>query len=91
MLTNSAMMHVAHVSGVEALAILKKFEDAAAGRKVRILSDYNGQSFGSSKPSQRGSVCTVKQAKWHNGDWSLQLDEWAYGHPFIALNEVEFL
>ena len=30
------------------------------GRKVRIISDYNGQPFGSSKKALKGKVMTIK-------------------------------
>lgn len=35
---------------------------ALVGRKIKVLSDYNGQCYGSSKPSQKGKTLTIASA-----------------------------
>lgn len=35
---------------------------ALVGRKIKVLSDYNGQCYGSSKPSQKGKMLTIASA-----------------------------
>ncbi|QLJ16253.1 hypothetical protein H0H12_10150 [Pseudomonas putida] len=35
---------------------------ALVGRKIKVLSDYNGQCYGASKPSQKGKTLTIASA-----------------------------
>ena len=65
------------------------------GRKVRIVGDWNGQPYGSSKPSRTGKVFTATGVSLSGhqpyGSWSgVQVEE----HPYDAppyLRDVEFL
>lgn len=77
---------------IEAKAPMDCMNAAVRGRKIRILSDYNGQPYGNSKPSQKGAICSVMHTvfDYHHG-WQLQLAEFAYGHPFILMSDVEFV
>ena len=70
-----------------------KIRTSLKGRKVEILSNYNGQPHGRSKPSQRGNVLTVRDATLDldGSDIALQLEEFALGHPFIGFGDVKFV
>lgn len=71
---------------------VEDFRRAVVGRKVRILSNYNGQMYGRSKRSQHGQIVTIKQAHLSALDnWCFQLEEFASGHPFIQMKDVEFV
>ncbi len=58
-------------------------------KEVKIISNYNGQPYGSSKPSLKGKVFKIKdiiiddkQIYFHNGN---------IDHCYISIHEVEFL
>lgn len=58
-------------------------------RKVRVISNFNGQAVGTSKPSLKGRVFTVIAAGPERHGVSLYLD---YKHTTsVRASEVEFL
>lgn len=60
------------------------------GRKVKIVGDWNGQPYGSSRPSRKGQVFTAAGISL-NGQWSsIQIKEYPYDAP-PYLNQVEFI
>ena len=66
--------------------------EIVGGRKVRIVSNWNGQPFGESRPSRYGQEFTVDQVSVSNGpSWVyIGIAEHQYDAP-PRLNEVEFL
>lgn len=55
------------------------------GQKVRVLTDYNGQPYGSSKPSLKGHIFTVTSVLFgYNVQISLEGQR-----LFLNLDEVE--
>jgi hypothetical protein len=60
------------------------------GRTVRIVSDYNGQPYGRSRPSQRGRVAKIVSVVVDAGEAQPQvlLDDWGC---YMDLDEVELL
>lgn len=61
------------------------------GRKVRILSDYNGQDMGTSRPSLKGRVFTVTWACYDRGSVTVGLDGPRHLTNAVDLKEVEVL
>jgi len=58
------------------------------GRKVKILSDFNGQPYGTSKKSLKGKILTVKMVTANYADVQVLLE----GEKlFIPVEEVEFM
>lgn len=70
-------------------AILAETEKALVGQRVKIVSNYNGQPHGRSKPSQRGQEGEVECVHFdpHWGP-SLKLKD---RDLYLGLDEVEFL
>lgn len=67
----------------------KGIHEAAVGRRVRILSNYNGQPIGRSRPSLKGKVFHVTHAFWSdNNGVCLFIEDYGVSIP---LNEVEFV
>ena len=46
--------------GEQVAALQKKAQEIGAGQWVRIISDYNGQEHGHSRPSLRGLVVPIR-------------------------------
>lgn len=61
------------------------------GKKVLILSNYNGQDYGRSKPSQKGKIHKISQADIVDGKIYIALRGFEYGHPFLELWEWELV
>lgn len=58
------------------------------GQKVRILSNYNGQSYGRSRKSKKGTIQTIREAYFYGTSWAICL----VGEiRCLGLNEVEFI
>lgn len=90
-MTGKQLMEAAELTDRRIRETRRMFHELIVGRKVRILSEYNGQPYGRSQPSQKGRVCMVKGTSHGPQGWTLQLEEFAYGHPFIPISEVEIL
>jgi len=71
--------------------ILKlKADTLVIGRPVRILSDYNGQPYGKSRKSLKGTVMTVERVGTIDPHWGVSL--FLRGERVaIREDEVEFL
>ena len=65
--------------------------DHVAGKKVTILSNFNGQPHGRSRKSLKGSVQTVKRASFDGGSLWLWLEDGGQCWCAIGFEEVEFL
>jgi hypothetical protein len=76
--------------GKEICAIKKRAELLVVGEKVRILSDFNGQAFGNSKPSLKGQIFIVAEVMVDD-DYDIYLWDGDNEHCFINLNEIEFI
>jgi hypothetical protein len=75
----------------EVKRLLDGLESRLKGRRVRILSNYNGQPWGSSKRSLKGKVLEVERI-YYDGWPSCPVTLALKGHRlFIRFNEVEFL
>jgi membrane protein implicated in regulation of membrane protease activity len=58
------------------------------GRTIKIVSDYNGQPYGSSKKSIKGSIWRIKSV-WFNGDtWGVFIDGYSVG---LCYDEIEII
>jgi len=66
-----------------------RVSEMVVGRKARILSNFNGQACGRSKPSLKGKIITVKNVSIDS--YGCQLWDGNYDHCFIPMDEVEFL
>jgi len=78
--------HVRHVQSINDDA-----NRALKGVRVRIVSDYNGQPYGRSKPSLKGTICTVDSVSIDDNRAHIFLKEYLYGHPSVGLNDIEFI
>jgi len=58
-------------------------------RKAKVLSNFNGQMCGTSKPSMKGKIITIKQV--HIDSLGCSLWDGNYDHCFIPIEEVEFI
>lgn len=69
----------------------KYITDALVGRRVRVLSDHNGQLYGRSRRSWRGEIRTIVAVRIDlDGGIQLCLE----GHEYescISADEVEFV
>lgn len=73
------------------LKIAKINQDAKEliqGREMKILSDYNGQPYGSSKPSLKGKIFRVESVSIE-GDGCQLLPKGMY--VYLPIEEVEIL
>ena len=63
---------------------------ALEGKRYKIISDFNGQPYGHSKPSLKGKVFVVRGVVVDEYEdvsvWNGNID-----HCFINLDEVEFI
>jgi len=59
------------------------------GRKVRIISDYNAQPYGSSKPSLRGEIVTIIDLHF-DPYWGITFGLMEY-QLYIPMIEVELV
>lgn len=54
------------------IEVLQKFLlENFKGKKIRIISDWNGQQFGTSKPSKKGKIYTIDLIGVYNGKLSV--------------------
>lgn len=75
----------------EVKRLLDALEASLKGRKVRILSNYNGQPWGGSKPSLKGKVLKVERV-YYDGWPSCPVTLLLEGQRlYIRFNQVEFL
>lgn len=73
----------------DAVAAHNLAESMLKGRSIRIVSDYNGQPYGSSKPSLCGQECVVEQVNF-DMQWGISLK--LKNHSlYIKLDEVELV
>ncbi len=71
------------------LEILKK---ELIGKKVKIISNYNGQQFGSSKPKLTGKIFEIKSVFYNNSNVESPIGIFIEGHLLgLSLSEVEFI
>lgn len=73
----------------EQLAIRDKLCEHLIGRKYRVLSNFNGQLYGSSKKPLTGKVFEIKLIAVDSGGISVWDGD--YNHCYIDLSEVELL
>jgi len=69
----------------------KEIGDKFEGRSVRILSNYNAQPYGNSKPSLKGKVFKITSAHIDSRDCYFFLEGYEYGCSGVFIDEVEFL
>lgn len=62
-----------------------KLDTLVAGRKIRVLSNYNGQPYGRSRKSLHGQVLTVERGSFH-GHWGISF---ATEEERLYINEKE--
>jgi hypothetical protein len=77
------------VDGISALS--KQAAALLVGKRVRIISKYNGQQYGSSRKPLTGheaNVCSVSIDRFGCHVW---LEGLHYGYPALELREVEFV
>jgi len=88
--TNSELKHeiVTYISKIKAIEVSVK--EMLIGRQARIISDYNGQLYGHSKPSLRGKVITIKYASIDSLGCSVWDGDWN-NRAYIGIDEIEFL
>lgn len=75
----------------EMKAIEQEVSEAMRGKFVEVISDYNGQMCGSSKPSQSGKILEVATFFYSHGEPQLFLSKFRYGCPALGLDEVRFV
>lgn len=75
----------------EIKAIQRRIVRQLKGRRVRIISKYNGQPYGSSRKPWTGREGIIEQASLDEYDCLLWLDIMQWGQPAIELNEVVIL
>lgn len=68
-----------------------EINDQVCGKKVTILSGFNGQPHGRSRKSLKGSIQTVKRATYDGGSIWLWLEDVGQCWCAIGVDEVEFL
>lgn len=73
----------------EAKALQLRLDTLVAGRKVKVISDFNGQPYGRSRRSLRGQTLTVERAHIDT-HWGLSFAT-EEERLFIRENEVEWL
>lgn len=77
------------------MATIRQAQQGAAlllrGRKVRIVSDYNGQPYGHSRPSMRGRLGEIVLVHMTGEDCEVWLKDLQYGYPALSLSELEFI
>lgn len=62
------------------------------GVRVRILSKYNGQMYGRSKPALTGQIRKIARTSVSETSGVIfWLEGFEYGCPALALDEVEFV
>lgn len=87
--------HMLHAELLARIASQKQADDElwdmCVGRTVRIISDYNGQPFGKSKPNLKGREFKVKAAFFHAKSITLWLEAGDYRTHAIGLKDVQFL
>lgn len=59
------------------------------GKRVRIISDFNGQMYGTSKKSMKGREFVVESA--HISHDACYVFSWKVSNVCIPIEEVEFL
>lgn len=65
--------------------------DQVAGKKVTILTNFNGQPHGRSKKSLKGSIQVVKRATFDQDQIWLWLEDDGQCWCAISVHDVEFL
>jgi len=61
------------------------------GKRVRVLSEYNGQMYGRSKTSLKGQIKKIGSAMIGDEGIIISLEGYVYGCPCLELSEVEIL
>ena len=69
--------------------IEERAKKLAMGKTVRILSNFNGQPFGLSKPALTGQTFVVKEVSI--GSQGVAFWDGNEDHCFIEMEEIEFL
>jgi len=69
--------------------ISKVISGRIVGRKAKIISNFNGQCVGHSKPSLKDKTITIKSILIDSRECYLW--DGNYNHYFIPIGEVEFL
>lgn len=74
---------------------IKEMEDSMhdflIGRAVEIISDYNGQPCGTSKPSLKGKTGEIVGVNINGTACSVWIEGYYFGHPALHIDEIEFL
>lgn len=96
MSTGTAVRMAAEGLAEEMARLDRNINDMLAGRRVRITSDYNGQPYGSSRPSLRGKEYCVRAAFFSGeGGYRPEITLWLDGPDHLTnavrLDEVEVL
>lgn len=87
-LTNSEIQRECKVYSEKIKSIRDKVSNMLVGRQARILSNFNGQACGQSKPSLKGKLITVKAISIDSYD--CQLWDGNFDHVYIPIEQVEF-
>lgn len=87
--TNSEIQRECKVISEKIQSMHDRVSEMVVGRKAKILSNFNGQCFGHSKPSMKGKIITIKDVSIGSRD--CQLWDGNFDHCFISMDEVEFL
>lgn len=89
---NAGIKNMLLLQSIKIDAAIRKAREFAEGRTVKIISDYNGQPYGHSKPSMKGQTFKVKNVEITSGGgggvyfWDGNCD-----HVYISMDEVEFI
>lgn len=65
-------------------------ENLVIGKEVTITSNYNGQAYGHSKPSLKGTKFIIKSI-YINSGCEVWLWDGNFEHVYIELSQVEFV
>jgi hypothetical protein len=86
---NSEIQRECKVYAEKIKVIRDKVSEMLIGRQARIISNFNGQPYGTSKPSLKGKVITVKAISIDS--YGCQVWDGNFDHVYLLIDEVEFL
>ncbi len=70
---------------------MEEIDKKFVGKSVKILSDWNGQVHGSSKPSLKGKVFKIMNTHIDFDDVTFFLEGYECGHSGVGIDDVEFV